>query len=315
VVYTTTPVTGATSYSWFVPAGAVIASGAGSTSITVNFGAAAVSGNITVAAANVCGNGPASTFPVTVNPLPAAAGTITGPATVCAGSTYVYTVPTIANATSYVWTLPVGATGTSTTSSISVTFTNPPASGVITVKGTNACGSGTTSPNFTVTINPVPVAVVTQVGNVLTCTPAGGSYQWYYEGTAISGATSQSYTVINNTGYYWCVVTVNGCSSAISNKVWVEVVGTHELAADAGFTIYPVPNNGKFTASVRYPVDDTFTIMVYNMVGEKLYELKDVTTVGGKLDVNIDIRPVSGGMYSVVFVNSEHRVVKKIIVK
>ncbi|HML84331.1 MAG TPA: hypothetical protein PKE52_04135, partial [Bacteroidales bacterium] len=44
-------------------------------------------------------------------PVPAAAGTITGPAAVCQGATGVnFSVPAIANATSYNWTLPSGAT-------------------------------------------------------------------------------------------------------------------------------------------------------------------------------------------------------------
>jgi hypothetical protein len=317
VAYSTVPVMNATSYTWTLPAGATIASGAGTINITVNFGAAAVSGNITVAGTNNCGNGPASSFPVTVNPLPAAAGTITGPASVCAGATGVnYTVPAIASATSYVWTVPAGATITSgsTTNHIVVTFGNTAGSGVITVKGTNTCGSGAVSPNFNVIINGIPAApVVTAVGNVLTSSAPTGN-QWYYGGTLIPGATSQSYTVTNNTGYYWCVVTLNGCSSPISNKVWVEVVGTPELPASSSFTIYPVPNNGLFTASIRYPVDDTFSIIVYNQLGGKLFELRDVKTVGGIYDTQIDLRPIASGMYSVVFMNSEHKVVKKVLI-
>jgi hypothetical protein len=307
---------GATGLIWSVPPGSTFtpANPTTGTSITVTFGS--TSGSVSVYGTNsssLC-NGPSSSKSVTINQLPAAAGTITGPASVCSGSTYVYTVPAITGATSYVWTIPTGATGTSTTNTISITFVNPPSTGVITVKGSNACGTGTVSPNFNVTINPKPVAVVTAVGSVLTCTPAGGTYQWYYEGNLIAGATGQSYTVTNNTGYYWCVVTINGCASAISNKVWVVITGTPELPSSASFTVYPIPNNGAFTASISYPVDETFTIMVYNMVGAKLYELKDVKTVGGNFEAQIDLRPVATGMYSVIFMNSEHKIVKKVLI-
>jgi hypothetical protein len=316
VAYSTTPVVGATSYSWTVPAGATIAAGSGTTSITVNYGASAVSGSVTVAATNLCGNGPASSFAVTVNPLPAAAGTITGLASVCAGSTgVVYTVPAISGATSYVWTVPAGAVITSggTTNTIHVSFGNTPAAGVITVKGVNTCGSGTVSPNFNVTVNAIPAApVVTASGSVLTSSIATGN-QWYYEGTGlIPGATGQTYTA-TITGWYWSVVTVNGCSSDTSNHVYVLFVGQAELSGN-DFNVYPVPNDGVFNVSISAATQETFTIQVYNLLGEKLYELPDVTTSGGKFNTRIDLRPIVKGIYTVVFLNNEHKIVRKMVV-
>lgn len=52
-VYSITPVPGASSYTWNVPAGATITSGQGTNSITVTFGTN--SGNICVSATNTCG--------------------------------------------------------------------------------------------------------------------------------------------------------------------------------------------------------------------------------------------------------------------
>jgi hypothetical protein len=314
VVYSTTPIVNATSYSWTVPAGATIVAGAGTTSITVNFSLAAVSGNVTVAGTNFCGNGVASSLAVTVNPLPAAAGTITGPANVCANGTGTYTVPAITSATGYVWTIPAGAVITSgaNTNTILVTFGNTPATGVITVKGTNACGEGSVSPNFNVTINPVPSApVVTAVGPLLTSSVATGN-QWYYEGTGlIPGATGQTY-VATQTGWYWSVVTVNGCSSDTSNHVYVLFVGREELAG-ASFNLYPVPNNGRFTISIRTLVDESYNVRIYNQLGVMVREIGDISTVGGKYETKVDLRNVADGIYSVVFLNSERKVIRKMV--
>ncbi|MCX6277085.1 MAG: T9SS type A sorting domain-containing protein [Bacteroidetes bacterium] len=67
VVYSVTPVSGATGYLWSLPSGASIASGANTASITVSYSSGAVSGNITVTGTNGCGNGvPSPAFPVTV---------------------------------------------------------------------------------------------------------------------------------------------------------------------------------------------------------------------------------------------------------
>jgi len=151
VVYTVPVISNATSYIWTLPTGAT---GTSTTnSITVSYGTTAVSGNITVKGHNTLGDGPASSLAITVNPLPATAGTISGTATVNKGQTgVVYTIPTITNATSYIWTLPTGATGTSTTNSITVSYGATAVSGNITVKGNNSCGNGTSS-SLAITVN------------------------------------------------------------------------------------------------------------------------------------------------------------------
>jgi hypothetical protein len=194
-----------------------------------------------------------------------------------------------------------------------VTFGSTPSTGAITVKGTNTCGSGTVSANFNVTINAIPAApVVTANGSLLTSSVATGN-QWYYEGTgAITGATGQSYTA-TITGWYWSVVTENGCSSDTSNHVYVLFVGQNELPGGS-FNVYPVPNDGKFKISIVTPVEETYTIQVFNLLGEKFYELKDVKTTGGRFDTQVDLRPIARGIYSVVFLNRENMVVKKMVV-
>ncbi len=316
VAFSCAEILNATTYTWTLPAGTTISTGAGTRNITANFGASAVSGNITVAGTNTCGNGTVSPdFAVTVNPLPGNAGTIAGPASVCAGETGVaYSVPSVSGATSYVWTVPAGAVITSgaTTKNIVVSFGTTTGNGVITVKGTNTCGNGAVSPSFSVTVHAVPAApVVTMNGAVLTSSASSGN-QWYYEGNLIPGATGQTYTVTHHTGFYWCVVTLSGCSSPISNKVWVVVTGQQELQ-NSNFNVYPVPNDGRFTLSITSPVRESFTILIYNQIGAKIFDIRDVT-VDGSFEKQVDLRPVSDGIYSVVFLNSEHRVVRKVLV-
>ncbi len=72
VVYSISTIAGAVTYIWILPAGATIASGSGTTSITVNFSGTAVSGTIEVMGNNLCGNGTGSTLALTVNPIPPA---------------------------------------------------------------------------------------------------------------------------------------------------------------------------------------------------------------------------------------------------
>jgi hypothetical protein len=314
IAYSCGTIAGALSYVWNLPAGATIATGSGTNSITIDFAANASSGNITVFGNNLCGNGTASpAFAVTVNALPNAAGTITGAAEVCQNATTeVYSVGSITGATGYSWTVPTGAIITSgnNTNAITVDFSSA-SNGNITVLGTNTCGNGTVSPNFAVTVNAVPNApVVTNTGNTLNSNTSTGN-QWYFEGSLLSGATAQTY-LATQTGYYWDIVTVNGCSSDSSNHKLVVVTGIDSHAA-ANINIYPVPNNGKFTVSISNATTEPFTISIYSILGEMVYEMKDIHVVGQK-DLTIDMNQPVTGIYTVVVSSSNYQTIRKVIV-
>lgn len=142
VVYSIPPVTGASSYQWTVPAGASIVGSATGSSITVDFTGSFTSGPITVRALNNCGQG--SLRSMTVRGVPAQAGVISGPTSVCANQTYTYEVATVAGASTYIWTVPGGATitGGAGTKTISVQFGPNPTSGQsISVRTSNSCGT------------------------------------------------------------------------------------------------------------------------------------------------------------------------------
>ena len=218
VVYSTATIANATSYIWTLPTGATGASS--TTSITVNYGTSAISGNITVKGNNTCGNGTSSSLAISLNSLPSAAGTISGTTTVCQGQNYVvYTIPAIANATSYIWILPSGATGTSSTNSITVNYGTSAISGNITVKGNNICGDGASS-SLSITVNPLPgtagvISGITSVcqgqNNIVYTVPAinnATSYLW-------SLPTGASGTITSNS------INVNFSQNAISGNIFV----------------------------------------------------------------------------------------------
>jgi hypothetical protein len=321
VAYTVAPIPNANTYVWTLPPYATIASGMGTNSITVNYGTNALSGNIFVYGNNLCGNGAASPpFAVTVNALPATAGIITGPASVCQGATgVVYTVPAIAGASSYTWTVPAGATIVSgaNTNSITVDFSPAAVSGNITVFGTNSCGNGTVSPNFAVTVNPIPPApVVTNIGTTLYSSAPTGN-QWYYSATSsgtgapISGATGQTY-VATQDGYYWSVVTINGCSSDSSNHKLVITTGI-DSHSSSGINVYPNPNEGVFTLMITSPKEEKYNLRVFNNLGVQIFEMKNLDVVGTTRQT-IDLSSATSGIYTIVIWNSNYSSVKKVVV-
>ncbi len=140
----------------------------------------------------------------TVNPLPAAAGSITGTTVVCQGdlSAFGYSVDSIQDADTYVWTLPSGATGSSTTNYILVTYGATAVSGDIVVKGHNSCGDGTES-TLGITVNTKPVFTLSPTDQSVNTDPgvctANVSYTETLSGSPVptltysfSGATTAS---------------------------------------------------------------------------------------------------------------------------
>jgi hypothetical protein len=169
---------------------------------------------------------------VTINPLPAQPGSITGNNSVCQGNSQIYSINPVSGATSYTWTLPTGGgwTGNSTTNSITATV--GPGGGNISVTANNNCGSSPAQ-NLAVTVNPLPSQPGPITGNNSVCqgssqtysiNPAGGatSYTWTLPtGGGWSGnSTTNSITAIVGTGSgNISVVANNSCGSSAAQTI------------------------------------------------------------------------------------------------
>ncbi len=288
VVYTVPLVSNATSYTWTLPTGAT---GSSTTnSISVNYGANAVSGNITVRASNACGVSNLSTLPITVNSLPGAPSGITGTNIVCPGQNLTYTVPLITGSTSYVWTLPTGATGTSTTNSISVNYGANAVSGNITVRASNACGVSNLS-TLPITVNSLPntPSAISGTNNVcpgqnLTYTvpliTGATSYVW----TLPTGATGTSAT--NS-------ITVNYSSAAVASNISVQGKNSCGLGPISSFPIQFLlcSPNIKYTAQNTHTIGSVIVPIVPTNTGGLVLGNYSVTP---KLPYGLTFDPVTG---------------------
>ncbi len=313
-VYTTQQ--GFSDYNWTVSSGGSIASGQGTYQVEVNWTGA---GNqtVTVNYSNIYGcSAPApASFSLVVTPLPGSAGSVTGTPELCEGTQGVsYSVAPIANALNYIWEVPAGATIVEgmNTNSIKVDFAEGAESGIIRVYGENLCGYGQPSPAYEVSvyaIPPTPVASVDEFFVLHSSAPEGN--QWYLDGTPVEGATGQDYQA-EEEGMYYTIVTLNGCESEPSNEVDVIFTGVGEPDGSS-FSIFPVPNDGRFTATIIIPGKDTFTIRVYSDLGVEVYE-KSNLSVDGKIQHSIDLNNPGKGVYTVVFTGNKQTVIRKVLV-
>lgn len=240
VTYTVPAILNATAYNWILPNGA---NGSSSTNtITVDYSTTAASGNITVAGTNTCGSSTAAVLPVTVNPLPDAAGTIAGSTTVCQGESAVtYTVSTINQALSYQWTLPNGATGTSTTNQITLDYSTSAVSGPLTVTGVNACGNGVAA-TTSITVNPLPDAADSINGPLVVCQQQSAVS---YSISVAPNATAYVWTLPNGTTGTSTTnqITLDYSTNAVSGPLTVTPTNTcgNGAAASVSITVNPLP--------------------------------------------------------------------------
>ena len=206
---------------------------------------------------------PQSTFylngSITGTPLPAAAGTITGPegGNVCQGQSGVnFSVAPIQNADLYVWSLPPGSSVTngSGTNNITVTFGSSPGNWDITVYGNNICGNGQVSPDFPVEIN-VPPSISIQPVSPDTVNAGAGSasffvlaagslltYQWQE-----SPESPESWTDLSDGGVYSGVFTP---ALTLTNPP-ESMNGNHYRCVVSGFCPPQAITDGEAMLSVR----------------------------------------------------------------
>ncbi len=193
ITYSIPTVANATSYSWSLPSGSTITSGAGTNSIVVTFGS--VAGNVIATPVNTCGNGTISSKTVAVKSL-TSPSSITGTTIVCGGTTGLkYSIPAVTGATGYTWTVPSGATITAGANTNKITVTMGTVSDNITVTPFNSCGNGTIVTQAITVINGVPPVPGSIAGSSTVCSGDAGVT---YSISSVTGATGYTWTVPSN---------------------------------------------------------------------------------------------------------------------
>ncbi len=231
--YSIAPVAGATDYTWTLPSGWTGIS----TTNSINATSSASSGNISIKANNGCGSSLAQTLVITVNSIPAQPGTITGNATICAGSLNSYSITPVAGSTSYTWTLPSGWTGTSTTNSINATASA--SSGNILVKANNGCGSSVAQ-TLAIAVNTIPAQPGTITGNTTICVGSLNSFSI----TPVAGSSSYTWTLPSGWTGTSTTNSINATASTSGGNISVtanNTCGTSTPQVTTTITVNPIP--------------------------------------------------------------------------
>ncbi len=201
---------------------------------------------------------------VTVNPLPAAAGTIAGASSVNPGQSVVsYSISAIPNAESYEWTYTpaTGVTINGTGTTVTLDFSAGAATGTLSVHGFNTtCGAGADATlSITVNVDPFPIAYnVTGTGSYcstgsglavgLDNSETGVTYELWKNGVATGTTlpgTGSSISFINQLAGTYTIkgTNVNGTTTMSGSAV---------ITAVAPPTAYAGPAAGYATVGVPY---------------------------------------------------------------
>jgi hypothetical protein len=332
LVYTTQ--TGMSGYVWTISTGGIITAGAGTNAITVSWtgsGAQWVKVNYSNAAG--CTAVSPVQFNVTVNA--ATVPTISGSFTLCAGTTVTYS--TEPGKSNYIWTVTAGGTIVSGagTRQVNVLW-NTAGADTISVTYTTNSGCPVLHPTVkAVTVYALPTPTIT--GPVSPCV---GAYEYYatengmtnYTWT-LGGSGGIIYSGFNSHQIYvkWTLpgaktVSVNytapgGCrapSPTVLNVTAINcpnnpVSGIDTSHYPASFTIYPNPNNGKFTALIQCECQDNCSLEVFNMMGVKVFELTNLN-MESKMEVPVNLQDSPDGIYIVIFRDSNQQIIRKIVI-
>jgi|GEM_PF-2145019 len=97
----------------------------------------------------------------------------------------------------------------------------------------------------------LPVPVLTLSGTVLSTTATATSYQWYRNGTVISGATSPSYNLTLDGTYKLVITNTNGCTTSSANFSYFPVHPNFTCSPTSicGSATYTVFNNSSSNAT------------------------------------------------------------------
>lgn len=188
------------------------------------------------------------------------------------------------------------------------TFNTPELSASTTyyVAAVNAAGCEGARVPVTAQVLEVEDASIDVSGNTLSSGSVSGN-QWYLNGTAIPGATGQTY-VATQSGLYKLVVTSGSCSTQVEKEFAV----TGDIDGDGlkGYVLYPNPTPGKIYVEVA--TTDPVTVSVKNQLGSEVTgsELKQD---GEMRKGQLDISGHASGVYLVVIKHPDKTVIKKIV--
>jgi hypothetical protein len=233
---------------------------------------------------------------------------------ICAGTTVTYTATSINGGATPVYAWYKNGTPVGTNSTTYVTNSLVDGDQVICIMtATPGCLTQTADTAYTAAMvvkTPPAKPVVVKVNNdSLSTTFASSGYQWFRNGSAISGATTRGLKVPSN-GYYQVRVDSLGCSK-LSDSLLMNNVGLKEATTISNVSVYPNPTSGFATVEATFTSKANTTITVVDMFGRLIstIEMGDITTLNNK----VNLSSLADGVYFIQIKHGDDLVTQRVV--
>ena len=145
---------------------------------------------------------------------------------------------------------------------------------------------------------PPPIPAISQNGAVLTSSPAA-VYQWYLNGTKITGETNQSYTASQSGIYLVRTTDSNGCVYQYSSNLnysFASSINQYSFRNDK-YLIYPNPSTAIVHIENQFSPASSFDVTVSDISGRTILHLKNRNFV--------DLSPYDQGVYHLMITEED----------
>lgn len=226
------------------------------------------------------------------------------------------------NATSFQWSFSGGTPPTSTDENPQSVCYSTPGNYDVQLIASNSNGSDTLTLNNYITVLPQPAPQsITQNEDTLFAIYGATSYQWYYNGNFISGATNYFYVAPQSGDYNVVATDANACEveAAIFNVL--AAIPPPMVGKSSQFKLYPNPASDKLEIVLPSDININdaggINISVLNVLGEDLTSVVGRSDAGKKnssAEIILDVRMLTSGMYWIV-VNDNKNIFRSRIIK
>lgn len=139
---------------------------------------------------------------------------------------------------------------------------------------------------------PPAIPTVTLTNDTLFSSPAT-TYQWYFNGYQIPGATNSFYVPTQTGNYKVRITDSNGCVLRYSEDTFYDITSSLQPSGESfSFQIFPNPTNGLF--HIRHNESDHFTVVIADETGRLLKQEHNIST--------IDLSAYEQGIYFITLI-------------
>jgi len=175
------------------------------------------------------------------------------------------------NATQFLWSFPGANPSVSTDANPMSICYNTPGSYDVQLIASDGANTDTLLMQNYIVVYPYPLPQsVQQSGDTLFANQGSPSYQWYYAGVLIPGATNYFYVAPQSGNYSVVCTDNNGCE--VEAVLFDVIASVYPLASagNAELSVYPDPVKSElYINGIQFPVSTEITI--YNLLGEKQF--------------------------------------------